>query len=77
MDPTCTTGHKHVCIQLLLVTLPACICCVRAQVLVVTLLGVCIFSTYLLLTMGTHFRWVRYLPEVIYKYTYTCINVHI
>lgn len=32
-------------------------------VLVVTLLGVCIFCTYLLLTMGTHMRWVRYLPE--------------
>jgi len=32
-------------------------------VLVVTLLGVCIFCTYLLLTMGTTMRWVRYLPE--------------
>lgn len=31
--------------------------------LVVTLLGVCIFCTYLLLTMGSSMRWVRYLPE--------------
>ena len=35
-------------------------------VLVITLLGVCIFCTYLLLTLGqqgSRARWVRYLPE--------------
>jgi sodium/hydrogen exchanger 8 len=32
-------------------------------VLVVTLLGVCIFCTYLLLTLGNSFRWLHYLPE--------------